>query len=110
MFGTSGLKTVTTSHLIADANEGWVVWQMSGGKKLWAAERLGENDVRVLYPGYIEDFPVDFQNSSDYMGSPNIVSFAIEQGWWNPNGTEPFGTAMLGAWRRLCSMSERSGS
>jgi hypothetical protein len=63
---------------------------MSGGKKLWAAERLGENDVRVLYPGYIEDFPVDFQNSSDYMGSPNIVSFAIEQGWWNPNGTEPF--------------------
>ncbi|RYN30166.1 hypothetical protein AA0119_g2281 [Alternaria tenuissima] len=78
------------SHLIADANEGWVVWQMSGGKKLWAAERLGENDVRVLYPGYIEDFPVDFQNSSDYMGSPNIVSFAVEQGWWNPNGTEPF--------------------
>lgn len=78
------------SHLIADANEGWVVWEMSGGLKLWAAERLGEDDVRVLYPGYIEDFPVDFANSSDYMGSPNIVSFAVEQGWWNPNGTAPF--------------------
>ena len=78
------------SHLIADANEGWVVWEMSGGQKLWAAERLGPDVVRVLYPGYIEDFPVDFTNSTDYMGSPNIVSFAIEQGWWNPNGTEPF--------------------
>jgi hypothetical protein len=78
------------SHLIADANEGWVVWEMSGGQKLWAAERLGDNDVRVLYPGYIEDFPLDFANSSDYMGSPNIVSFAIEQGWWNPNSTRPF--------------------
>jgi dipeptidase len=78
------------SHLIADSEEGWVVWQMSGGKKLWAAERLGPNDVRVLYPGYIEEFPVDFANNSDYMGSPNIVSFAVEQGWWNPNGTEPF--------------------
>jgi dipeptidase len=78
------------SHLIADANEGWVVWQMSGGQKLWAAERLGDNDVRVLYPGYIEDFPLDFANSTDYMGSSNIVSFAIEQGWWSPNGTQPF--------------------
>lgn len=78
------------SHLIADANEGWVVWEMSGGRNLWAAERLGDDDIRVLYPGYIEDFPVDFANSSDYMGSPNIVSFAVEQGWWSPNGTQPF--------------------
>jgi dipeptidase len=78
------------SHLIADAEEGWVVWEMSGGQKLWAAERLGPNDVRVLYPGYIEEFPVDFANNSDYMGSPNIVSFAVEKGYWNPNGTEPF--------------------
>ncbi|KAF2017948.1 hypothetical protein BU24DRAFT_420987 [Aaosphaeria arxii CBS 175.79] len=78
------------SHLIADKDEGWVVWEMSGGKKLWAAERLGPNEVRVSYPGYIEDFPVDFANSTDYMGSPNIVSFAVEQGWWTPNGTEPF--------------------
>jgi dipeptidase len=78
-------------QMIAEyANEGWVVWEMSGGKKLWAAERLGEEDVRVSYPGYIEDFPVDFANSADYMGSPNIVNFAIEQGWWNPNSTEPF--------------------
>lgn len=78
------------SHMIADSNEGWVVWEMSGGQKLWAAERLGENDIRVLYPGYIEDFPVDFANSTDYMGSPNIVTFAVEQGWWNPNGTDAF--------------------
>jgi dipeptidase len=78
------------SHLIADSGEGWVVWEMSGGEKLWAAERLGPKDVRVLYPGYIEEFPVDFANSSDYMGSSNIVSFAVQKGWWNPNGTEPF--------------------
>ena len=78
------------SHLVADADEGWVVWEMSGGQKLWAAERLGPDIVRVLYPGYIEEFPIDFANSTDYMGSPNIVSFAIEQGWWNPNGTESF--------------------
>lgn len=78
------------SHLIADKDEGWVMWQFPGGKKLWAAERLGSNVVRVSYPGYIEDFPTDFANSSDYMGSPNIVSFAVEQGWWDSNGSESF--------------------
>lgn len=78
------------THLIADKDEGWVVWEMAGGQNLWAAERLGENDVRVLYPGYIEDFPVNFTNHPDYMGSPNIVSFAVEQGWWDPDGGKPF--------------------
>lgn len=78
------------SHLIADYNEGWVVWEMAGGKGLWAAQRLGPDEVKVLYPGYIEDFPVDFQNSPDYMGSDNIVSFAVEQGWWNKTSGKPF--------------------
>ncbi|KAK5079775.1 hypothetical protein LTR70_007587 [Exophiala xenobiotica] len=78
------------SHLIADKDEGWVVWEFAGGAKLWAAERLGPNEVRVSYPGYIEEFPVDFEDSTDYMGSPNIVSFAVDQGWWSRNGTKPF--------------------
>ncbi|KAK2015828.1 dipeptidase domain-containing protein [Colletotrichum eremochloae] len=78
------------THLVADKDEGWVVWEMAGGKKLWAAERLKTDEVRVLYPGYIEGFPTDFASRSDYMGSENIVSFAIEQGWWNPDSGEPF--------------------
>ena len=78
------------SHLIADHSEGWVVWEMSGGQKIWAAERLGNEHVRVLYPGYIEDFPVDFTNSRDYAGSSNLVSFATEQGWWFPDSGESF--------------------
>lgn len=78
------------SHLIADKDEGWVVWEFAGGEKLWAAERLGADDVRVSYPGYIEEFPVDYADSEDYMGSENLVSFAVEQGWWDPDAGEPF--------------------
>ncbi len=83
------------SHLIADADEGWVVWEFAGGQKLWAAERLGANDVRVLYPGYIEDFPLDYDftltnPSADHMGSPHLVDFAVEQGWWDPQSGRPF--------------------
>lgn len=78
------------THMIADKDEGWVVWEFAGGKGLWAAERLRTDEVRVLYPGYIEDFPIDFQQRTDYMGSENLVAFAEEQGWWSRASGEPF--------------------
>lgn len=78
------------THLIADPDEAWVVWEFAGSQGLWAAERLGPDEVRVLYPGYIEDFPVDFQQDPDFMGSDNLVSFAEAQGWFDPQGDETF--------------------
>lgn len=78
------------SHLFADSREGWILIDYAGGQGLWAAERLGSDEVRVSYPGYIGDFPVDFEDDPDFMGSDHIVSFAVEQGWWNPDGDEPF--------------------
>ncbi|MFN2329260.1 MAG: C69 family dipeptidase [Chromatocurvus sp.] len=78
------------SHLIADANEGWVVLEFAGGQGLWVAERLGADDIRVSYPGYIEDVPADYSNHDDWMGSPNLIAFAIEQGWYDPDAGKPF--------------------
>ena len=78
------------SHLIADKDEGWVVWEMAGGAGLWAAQQLGSGEVRVSYPGYIEDVPVNSTGSADFMGSENIVSFAVERGWWGPGSGKPF--------------------
>lgn len=78
------------SHLFADKDEGWVFVELAGGKGLWAAQRLGPDDVRVSYPGYIGDFPTDFGNNPNFMGSPNLVDFAVRQGWWNPSSGEPF--------------------
>ncbi|MGM0703289.1 MAG: C69 family dipeptidase [Pseudomonadota bacterium] len=71
------------SHLIADAEEGWAFINFAGGQGLWAAERLGPDEVRVMYPGYIHDFPVDHESSDDYLASENFVQFAREQGWWD---------------------------
>jgi dipeptidase len=78
------------SHLFADANEGWVLIDYAGGQGLWAAERLGPDEVRVLYPGHIDEFPVDFRDDPDFMGSDHIVDFAVERGWWDPGSGEPF--------------------
>ncbi|MEX2495735.1 MAG: C69 family dipeptidase [Woeseia sp.] len=78
------------SHLFADANEGWVVINFAGGQGLWIAERLGPDDVRMSYPGYILEVPLDFQDRADYMGSANFISFAVEQGWYDMESGDAF--------------------
>ena len=79
------------SHLFADANEGWVLIDFAGGKGLWIAERLGPDEIRMSYPGYILNIPVDFEKHPDrYRGSKNFISFATEQGWYNPKSGKPF--------------------
>lgn len=78
------------SHLIADPDEAWVVIECAGGKGLWAAERLGADSIRASRPGYIGEIPVDQPDHPDFMYAPNLVSFAVEQGWYDPDGDTPF--------------------
>lgn len=78
------------SHLFADAEEAWVVINFAGGQGLWIAERLGPDEVRMSYPGYVLEIPLDFQDSPDYMGSDNFIDFAVEQGWYDPDSGAPF--------------------
>lgn len=78
------------SHLFADADEAWVVVNFAGGQGLWIAERLGPDEVRMSYPGYILEIPLDFQSHPDYMGSDNFISFAVEQGWYSRDSGRRF--------------------
>ena len=78
------------SHMFADENEGWVFINYAGGQGLWIAERLGPDEVRMSYPGYIHEIPADFKDNEDFIGSKNFVSFAVKQGWYDPDSGEPF--------------------
>lgn len=71
------------SHLIADADEAWVVIEFAGGAGLWAAERLGPDSIRVSRPGYITQVPDDFMERDDFAGSPHLIDFAVDQGWYS---------------------------
>ena len=77
------------SNIIADAQEAWVVIQFAGGQGLWAAERLGDDAIRASRPGYITEIPVGHP-SPDFLYSPNLVEFAISQGWYDPASAEAF--------------------
>jgi dipeptidase len=78
------------SHLIADPDEAWVVIEFSGGRKLWAAERLGPDSIRASRPGHIGEIPIDRPDHPDFLYAPNLVSFAVEQGWFDPAAQQPF--------------------
>jgi len=78
------------SHMFADEKEGWVLLNFAGGQRLWIAQRLGPDDVRMSYPGYIREIPLDYQKRDDYMGSDHFIRFAIEQGWFDPDAGMPF--------------------
>jgi dipeptidase len=78
------------SHLFADSNEGWVLIAFAGGQGLWIAVRLAGDDIRMLYPGYILEIPLNYRANPDYMGSRNFISFAVEQGWYDASSGEPF--------------------
>jgi dipeptidase len=83
------------SHVFADANEGWVLLEFAGGKGLWVAHRLGPDDVWLNWRGYnkvgyVQTLPADVARSPDYRASKNFVSFAVEQGWYQPAAGKPF--------------------
>ena len=91
LIDTHGYSTYGgNSHMFADQNEGWVLIEFAGGKGLWIAERLGPDEVRMSYPGYIGVIPLDFNAHDDFMGSKNFISFAVEQGWYDPAAGKPF--------------------
>ena len=47
-------------------------------------------DATANMPGEYIDIPLDFRGHPDFMGSANFVSFAIEQGWYEPDAGLPF--------------------
>lgn len=83
------------SHVFADPNEGWVLLEFAGGKGLWVAHRLGPNDIWLNWRGYhkfgyVQTLPSDLGKNPDYLASKNLVSFAIEQGWYKTDSGVPF--------------------
>ena len=78
------------SHMFVDPDEGWIMVQLAGGKGLWAAKRLGSDEIRVNRPGYLGEFPTDFKDKDGFKGSDNLISFAEEMGWYDEGSDYSF--------------------
>jgi dipeptidase len=72
---------------VIDPTEAW--WFNAPGGHQWAAKRVPDNAVSVNANRFwLED--VDGQGEDNFLCSPQLVTFAIEQGWHDPASGRPF--------------------
>lgn len=75
---------------ITDGNEVWIFEVY--GLDLWAAFKLADDEFFVCANRHaIRDIDLDDKENIRY--APNLVSFAVEQGWYDPNSGMPFSPA-----------------
>lgn len=96
---------------VADAKEAWVfeimpvgpLWTPKSGKPgaVWCAQRVPDDHVGVC-PNESRIGEIDLNNPDYFMASPNVVSYAVEKGYHNPDSGEPFN------WKKAYATKEDS--
>ncbi len=69
------------SYQVVDKDEAWVVQVPKGFNVV--AKRVPDDEVYYI-PNWYTIHEVDFNDPDNYYASPNLVTHAIEQGWYTP--------------------------
>lgn len=69
------------TYLIADSNEGWMLSAVNG--KHWVAQRIPD-DMVVVIPNYYTIGAVDLADTNNFLGSPDLIDYAVQNGWYVP--------------------------
>ena len=98
---------------VADPNEVWIfeiipvgpLWTPKSGKpgSIWCAQRVPDDHVSVC-PNQSRIGEIDLDNPDYFMASSNVISFAVDKGWYDPDSGEPFN------WKKAYSPSEGSAA
>jgi len=87
-YGSSG-----ESFSIGDPNEAWIVEMIGAGPStkgvIWVARRIPDGYVSAhANKSRIGEFPLNDPENCLY--SKNVISFAVEKGYYDPNSGKPF--------------------
>lgn len=74
-------------YSIADPNEVWV-FEVANGKH-WIACRVPDDEV-VVIPNYYVIDNFNKEDTLNYLSSPDIIDFAVKNGWYNPQTKNTF--------------------
>ena len=75
-----GYRGSGRSYCISDREEAWVFSAVKGRR--WAAARVPDDEVMIL-PNYYPIAEMDLQDSDNFLGSPDLISYAEQKGWYN---------------------------
>ena len=76
-----GYRASGRTYAVADRNEGWLVSVVKG--RHWVAQRVPDDMVASI-PNYYTITKVDLSDTVNFAGSPDLIEYAIERGWYNP--------------------------
>lgn len=98
---------------LSDPNEVWIfeimpigpLWTPESGKPgaIWCAQRVPDDHVSVC-PNESRIGEIDLDNPDYFMASPNVISYAVDHGYYDPDSGKPF------SWKRAYSPSEYSAA
>ena len=74
-------------YSVSDPDEAWVVEVVNG--KQWAAARVPDDEV-VLIPNYYVIDYIDLTDTINFLSSPDLIDYAVQQGWYDPDKGDPF--------------------
>ncbi len=80
------------TYCIADAQEGWILHIVNG--KHWLAQRVPDDHIAVIANYYTID-KVDLGDNKNFLGSPDIIDYAIKKKWYNPDNNKKFDFAKV---------------
>jgi len=75
------------SYVIADPREAWVFAAVRGRR--WVAQRVPDDCV-VILPNVHIIGRVDLADPDNFLASADLVDYAAQRGWFDPQGSEPF--------------------
>ena len=98
---------------VADPDEVWIfeimpvgpLWTPKSGTPgaVWCAQRVPDDHVSVC-PNESRVGEIDLDNPDYFMASPNVISFAVDKGMYDPKSKTPFN------WKKTYSPSEYSAT
>jgi dipeptidase len=82
-----GYASSGRSYCIAGPNEVWVLAAVKG--KHWIAQRVPDNHVAII-PNYYTIGRVNLKDTINFLGSSDIIKYAVEKGWYQPETKKEF--------------------
>jgi dipeptidase len=73
--------------VVADPNEGWLLSLVRG--KHWVAQRVSDDEV-VILPNVHIISEVNLEDTDNFIGASDIITYAIKRGWYDPANGKPF--------------------
>lgn len=76
-----GYASSGRTYIIADSLEGWFLSAVIG--KHWVARRVPDDQVAIVANCYTLQ-EINLNDTVNFLGSPDIIDYAIKRGWYDP--------------------------